>query len=85
MTPTYTAKLGLTLNPTNVSVQKINRLVLKTYKMTTARFLVIDKLGQIKFFEKTFLLANTSIEVVLGILFFSFNNVDVYFDEKEFT
>ena len=40
-------------------------------------FLIQDKLGKIRFFEGTFLLADTSIEVVLGILFLTFSNVDI--------
>lgn len=38
-----------------------------------------------RFFEKTILLANTSIEVVLGIFFPSFSNVDIDFKPKSLT
>lgn len=85
MTLAYAAKLGLTLRATNIGVQKIDGLPLKTHEMITARFSVIDKLGQIRFFEKTLLLADTSIKVVLGMPFLSFSNADVQFDIKKLT
>ena len=49
--------------------------------MTIAGFLVEDKLRQIRFFEETFLFANTNIEIVLKMSFLSRNNADVKFEE----
>lgn len=69
MTPVYTAQLGLTPRSTIVGAQKINGLPLKPHKMITAGFSVIDKLERIRFFKKTFLLADTSMEVVLRMPF----------------
>lgn len=43
------------------------------------RFLVYDKLGRPRFFEKTSLLANTSIKVVPGIIFLSLSNANLQF------
>lgn len=40
-------------------------------------------LGKVQFFEKTLLLANTSIEVVLKMLFLILLNADVEFVEKK--
>lgn len=57
---------------------------MKTYELTLAGFSVIDKLEQIRFFEKIFLFADISIRVVLIMSFVSLNNVYVYFDAKEF-
>lgn len=37
------------------------------------------------FFEKIFLLANTNMQIVLGMFFLSFSNIDIHFDTKEFT
>ena len=42
-----------------------------------------NSLESVQFFEKTFLLANTSIEVVLGMPFLSFHNANVEFAELE--
>ena len=78
MTLVYAAKLGLTPRPTNIGTQKVNSLALETYGMITVDFSVEDKLGRIRFFEETFLLANISIEVILEIslLLLSYINVD---------
>ncbi len=81
MIPAYATKLGLTTGKTSVGVQKIDDSPLETYGMTSARFWIQDSLGKFRFFEETFLLADTSIEIVLGIPFFSLSNADVEFVE----
>ena len=53
--------------------------------MVIAAFQVIDKLGRARFFQETFLLADTTIEVVLGMPFFIFSNADIQFAKKELT
>ena len=53
--------------------------------MVIAVLQVFDKLGCSWFFQKTFLLANINVEVFLGILFLTFNNVDIQFAEKKLT
>ncbi len=49
--------------------------------MVLARFSLEDNLRRVRFFEETFLLADASIEVNLGILFLSLSNVDIKFAE----
>lgn len=83
MTPTYAARLGLDVRPTNVGAQKIDGSALKTYEIVTTGFLVYDKLDRVQFFEKTFLLANISIEVVLEMPFLSFSNINIEFTKAE--
>ena len=85
MTPTYAAKLGLVIRKTDVGAQKIDGSALETYGMVIAGFSVQDRLGKVRFFEETFLLANTSMEVVLGMPFFTLSDVDIRFAEKELT
>lgn len=63
-------------------MQKINGLFLETYGMILAKFSIQNSLGKLKFFEETFLLINTSIKVILGMVFFFFNNTDVKFAKK---
>lgn len=46
-------------------------------------FLVNNKDKMIRFFEKTFLLANISLDIVLGMLFFTFNNANIMFLERQ--
>ena len=47
--------------------------------MVVAAFSVMDKANQGKFFEKTFLVANVSLEVVLGMSFLTVSGADVDF------
>ena len=47
--------------------------------MVVAAFSVISIANQIRFFEKTFLVANVSLEIVSEILFFIFSNVNIDF------
>ena len=55
------------------------------YDMVIAGFSIQDKTGKIRFFEETFLLADTRMEIVLGMLFQSFSNVDIQLDTESFT
>ena len=77
MIPAYMAQLSFKVEKTNVGGQRINRFLLETYRMIIPAFQVFNKLGRFCFFWKTFLLANISMKVVLGILFLTFSNVDV--------
>ena len=83
MTSTFAAKLGLVIQKTDINAQKINGLSLVTYKMVLVGFSVQDKLKKIWFFEEIFLLADTSMEVVLGMSFLIFSNVNMQFRKKE--
>lgn len=76
MIPEFIAKLGFTPKIINVSTHKIDGSSLKLYSIVSARFLLQNSLGKVRFFEKTFLLADISIKVVLRILFLFFSNVD---------
>ena len=83
MTPAYVAELGLTTQKTSIGAQKIDGLPLETYNMALTRFSVQDSLGRVRLFEKIFLLANTSIEVVLEMPFLSLNNANIEFTKLE--
>ena len=85
LTPAYISKLGLRVRHTDVEVQKIDGSTFQTFGMVLAHFQVEDKLGRIQFFQETFLLADLSAEVVLGMPFLTFSNADVQFLEKELT
>lgn len=79
MTLAYTIKLDFINKKINVRAQKINDSSLKIYSIVSANFLLQDSLDSTQFFEETLLLADISIEVVLGILFLLFNNTNVKF------
>ncbi len=85
MTPTYATKLGLTAWKTSVGAQKIDGLPLETHGMISARFSLQDSIGRVRFFEETFLLADTNMEVTLGMAFLAFINADFQFDVEELT
>ena len=83
MTPAYTSKLGLQVRYTEIGAQKIDGSTLQTFGMVLANFQMEDKLGRTRFFQETYLLANISAEVVLGIPFLTLSNANVQFVEKE--
>lgn len=84
MTPTYKAKLGFVTWKSDIGIQKINGLTLVTYKIILAGFSVKNKPEKVWFLDKTFLLVNTSKEVVLEMFFLNFSNADVQLIGKEF-
>ena len=83
MTPAYAKQLGLRIRKTDVGTQKIDGSLLAIYKMVIVAFQVKDKLGRAWFFQETFLLANTSMQMVLGMPFLTVSNADIQFPEKE--
>ena len=85
MSPASTRKLGLHIQKTNVGVQKIDGSALETFGMVIADFQLEDKGGKSRFFQETFLVANTEFEVILGILFLKISNADVAFGKETLT
>ena len=81
--PTLVRKLGLPVRPTDVRAQKIDGTMLDTFGMVVTAFLVTDKANRVRFFEKTFLVANISPEVVLGMLFLTLSSADVDFSGRK--
>ena len=85
MTPAYAKQLGLWTQKTDIGAQKIDGSLLATYGIVIAAFQVINKLGRARFFQETFLLADTTMEVVLEMPFLTLNNADIQFAKKELT
>ena len=81
--PTLAQKLGLPVRPTNVGAQKIDGTMLDTFGMVVTAFSVTDKANRVRFFEETFLVANVSPEVVLGMLFLTLSGADVNFSGRK--
>ena len=77
MSLAYMAQLGFKVRKTNVGTQIINGSLLETYGIVIAAFQGLNKFGCSWFFQKTFLLADISIKVVLDMLFLTFSNADV--------
>lgn len=83
MTPINAKKLGLAICKVNNSAQKIDGIILVSYNIAIISFLLQDKYVKDYFFEKMFLLANKSIDVVLKVLFLALSNADVQFANKK--
>ena len=82
MNPAYAKKLGILVRKIDVGAQKIDGSYLDTFGMATAGFLLQDKLGKVRFFQETFLVADTRMEVVLGMPFLILSNADIRFAER---
>ena len=85
MTPAYAKQLGLQVRKIDVGAQKIDSSSLRTFKIVIAAFQVEDKLGRAWFFQESFLLAETSMEMVLRMPFLTLSNANIQFVEKELT
>ena len=81
--PTFAKQLGFHIRLTNVGAQKIDGTTLDTYGIVVVAFLVEDEVNQVRCFKKIFLVANVSLEVVLGISFLTLSSVDVDFSGQE--
>lgn len=85
MSPVFAATLSLTTKITNVGTQKIDSFFLKTDDMVLAGFSLQNSLEKIQFLRKIFLLAITSMKIVLKIFFSFFNIVNLWFNTEKFT
>ena len=85
MNPAFARKLGLYIQKANIRAQKIDSSALETFEIKIADFQVENKIGRPKFFQETFLVANTKFEVILGMLFLKISNADVVFGKKTLT
>ena len=83
MHPVFVEKLGLVVQTTNVGAQKIDGKIFEIYGMVVAIFSVTDQADKVKFFEETFLVANVSPDVVLGIPFLTLSDLDVNFSKRK--
>ena len=81
--PSFVKQLGLSIRPTDVGAQKIDGTTLDTHGMVVAAFSMENKANRVKFFKETFLVANVSPEVVLGISFLTLSNADVDFSGRD--
>ncbi len=80
MTPAHITKLGLITQKTSVGTQKIDNSPLQIYSIGSVRFSLQNSLGRVWFFKETFLLAATSMKVVLEMLYLAFNYANFWFN-----
>lgn len=83
MTPAYALKLDFRVRHTNIRANKIDGPIFEAFKMVLASIQMGDKLRRAQFFQKTFLLANISMEVIFEILFLTLSNSDIQFAMKK--
>ena len=76
---TFAKQLGLPIRPTDIGAQKIDSNTLDTYRMVVAAFSMIDKGNWVRFFEKIFLVANISLEIVLKMPFLTLSDANIDF------
>ena len=69
--------LGFKIQKTNVRAQKINGNNLKTFAIVVFTFSISEKDDKKKFFEKSFLLAEIKLGIVLEMPFLTMSNADV--------
>ena len=81
--PAYTIKLDFCARKMDVSAQKINKSHLDTFGMVIADCSVKDKLKRVRFFYKTFLLANIGLDVAVGMCFLTLSKADIRFTEQK--
>lgn len=62
-----------------MNTQKVDGISLKMFEMIIALFKFKNKKTKLCFFEKTFFIANLSINLILKMLFLRLNDVQVYF------
>ena len=75
----FAQQLGLKICKTNIITQKINGIILETYKMVVFTFSISDKDSKKKFFEENFLLADVKPDVIFEMPFQTINNADINF------
>ena len=85
MTPVYAKKLGLQIQKINIGAQKTDRSNLNIFEMAIASFQVQDKLRWVRFFQETFLVSNTRINIVFRIYFLTLSNADIWFVKEDLT
>ena len=79
----FAKQLDFSIRPTDIGAQKIDGTTLNPYGMVIAAFSVVDKANRVRFFEETFLVANISPEVVLGMTFLTLSGANVDFSGQE--
>lgn len=83
MIPAYVSKLELGFCYTKVKIQKIDASIFQIFRMVLARFLIEKNLEKAQLFQKSFLLANISIKMVLEMLFLIYKNANVLFAKQK--
>lgn len=79
----YATVLGLYICPTNVKAQKIDKSMLLIYSIVLTKFQLKNKQEKTRFYQEILLVANTTIKVVLRMLFLIFSKLKINFADQE--
>ena len=85
MSLAFARKLDFHIRKTNIGAQKIDGSTLEIFGMVITNLEVEDKAGRSRFFQETFLVADTKFEAILGISFLKIRNANVSFSKKTLT
>lgn len=83
MSQVFAFQLDLKIQKTNIGAPKIDDATLKTYEIIVPTYSILNKDDKVRFFEKSFLLANIKLNIVFGIHFLTINNVDIDFKAQK--
>ena len=75
----FAKELGLSIKLMDNGIQKIDSTMLDTYGIVLVAFLMTDKANRVRFFKKTFLVANVSLKIVLRIFFLILSSTNIEF------
>lgn len=82
MTSRSVVMFNISIRATSINTQKIDGFAIKTYETILAGFWTKDKVGKIRFFDETFLITNTSMEIVIEIDLLAGNYLDISFSDE---
>lgn len=81
MTPAYAVVLGLSVCLIDIETKRVDGSILSTYCMILVNFQLKDKWWQLQVFKKTFLMSDTTMKIILKMLFLTFSKVEINFAE----
>lgn len=77
ITLVYIVKLSLKVRKTDIETMRIDDYTFSTFEIVLADFRMEDKLDRAPFFQKTFLIANTTLKIIFRMFFFTLSNIDI--------
>lgn len=81
--PSFAKKPVFRISKIHVGTQKIDGSKLESYRIMIALVQLDDKDRKSRFFEKTFLLADISLNIAFGMLFLILSNVKINFENRK--
>lgn len=80
----FAKNLDLFIRKTNISIEKIDNIRLKTFEMLILSFSLNDIDENSQFFKKTILFVNISIDITFKIVFFTLSNIKIDFNDEKY-